>query len=349
MYPLSEGMFAPKNQWYIAAWSAEVGREPMERWILDEPVALYRREDGGVVALEGRCPHRSFPLGKSRVVGDAIQCGYHGITFGPDGRCTSIPTQITVPNVCRVKAYPTVEQWRWIWIWMGDPDLADGSMIPAETELFDGRHEMTSGGHRLLEGRYMLFHDNLFDLTHLGYLHKESFGGGNGAQDTIPKIEIGQNKVGSRYTQLNVDIPEFHAQVIGYSGKVDRFEGLTCYLPSLHVGGMLLTKPGEPDEWVGSSRVYHGITPATTTTTHYFFASGLSWSSDPADSKQQFDFIMNVVIEEDARAAAYIEHMIGRLGGRPAEILIRADQVCVTGRRAFEALIAAETPAPDRA
>ena len=92
MYPLKDGLFAPRNQWYIAAWSSEVGRQPIERWILDQPVAMYRREDGAPVALHGRCPHRSFPLGRSRVDGDNLQCGYHGISFRPDGSCASIPT-----------------------------------------------------------------------------------------------------------------------------------------------------------------------------------------------------------------------------------------------------------------
>lgn len=350
MYPLPEGMFAPRNQWYIAAWASEICRDPFERWFLGEPVALYRREDGRAVALEGRCPHRSYPLGKSRVVGDGIQCGYHGITFGPDGRCTSIPSQAVIPSACRVRSYPLVEQWDWVWIWMGDPGNADSALIPTEAELFDGRHVMTSGGHRLLEGRYMLFHDNLFDLTHLGYLHQNSFGGGAGAQNTVPKVEIGPNKVSSLYTQLNVDIPEFHAQVIGYNGKVDRYEGLTCYLPGLHVGGMRLTKPGRANEWVGSSKVYHGITPATKGTTHYFFASGLSWSNDPADSKRQFDFIMDIVIEEDAAAASLIERMLGQLGSEwPCELLIRADNVCVVGRRAFERLISEERASTDEA
>ena len=50
MYPLAEGLFAPRNQWYIAAWSHEVTRQPMERWILNLPVAFYRTEGGEAVA-----------------------------------------------------------------------------------------------------------------------------------------------------------------------------------------------------------------------------------------------------------------------------------------------------------
>ena len=111
MYPLSDGLIAPQNQWYVAAWSSDVTREPIERWILDEPVAFYRKQDGTPVALDGRCPHRSFPLGKSRVVGDTIQCGYHGIQFGPDGYGVMVPSQAHVPRVCKVRAYPLVERW----------------------------------------------------------------------------------------------------------------------------------------------------------------------------------------------------------------------------------------------
>ena len=48
-------MLAPLNQWYVAAWSNEVMREPMERWLLGEPVALYRKENGDPVALDGQC------------------------------------------------------------------------------------------------------------------------------------------------------------------------------------------------------------------------------------------------------------------------------------------------------
>ena len=91
MYPFKEGSFAPRNGWYVAAFTYELKHELLSRWILNEPVVLYRTESGVPVALDGRCPHRHFPLGKSCLKGDEIQCGYHGITFGPDGKCTRVP------------------------------------------------------------------------------------------------------------------------------------------------------------------------------------------------------------------------------------------------------------------
>ena len=349
MYPLPEGCFAARNQWYIAAWSDEVTRKPIERWFLEEPVALYRTEAGEAVALEGRCPHRGFPLGKSRIVGDNVQCGYHGITFRPDGSCATIPSQDATPAACKVRSYPIVEQWRWLWIWMGDPALADKSLIPSEDDLglSDGVHLISEGGYRLVSGRYMLLHDNLFDLTHVGYLHMPSFGGGGGAQDTVPEIKTGPNWVSGLHTQRNVDIPDFFSRLLDFEGKVDRFQGLKLFFPCVHTGGTHIHLPQRPDgtpgDCLGSLKVFHAVTPATRHSTHYFFAAGQSWSKDPEVSKRIFDYQKNRVIPEDIEATERVEQMI-RMGGTKPEVLVKADSVCMTGRRMFERMIRAEAP-----
>ena len=43
-----------RNYWYVAAFSHEVGGEPLGRTILNEPVALFRDKSGRVAALEDR-------------------------------------------------------------------------------------------------------------------------------------------------------------------------------------------------------------------------------------------------------------------------------------------------------
>src|SRR5262249_30724984 len=71
-------MFLP-NHWYVAANPGELGRKPLARIILNEPVLLYRSEDGTPVALEDRCPHRRLPLSMGKLLdGDILQCHYHG-------------------------------------------------------------------------------------------------------------------------------------------------------------------------------------------------------------------------------------------------------------------------------
>jgi phenylpropionate dioxygenase-like ring-hydroxylating dioxygenase large terminal subunit len=68
-----------------------------------------------------------FLWAKSRVIGEDVQCSYHGLIFRPDGSCTS---QNAIPVACRIKSYSIVEKWKWIWIWMGDTAKADHSLIP---------------------------------------------------------------------------------------------------------------------------------------------------------------------------------------------------------------------------
>ena len=72
-----------RNQWYTAATSAELGDKPLARTICNEPLVIYRGGDGQVAALTDRCPHRKAPLSAGEVIGNDIQCGYHGIRFAP--------------------------------------------------------------------------------------------------------------------------------------------------------------------------------------------------------------------------------------------------------------------------
>ena len=49
MYPFKDGETYPRNQWCIAAWSHEVGRELLERKILGVSVVMFRTEAGEAV------------------------------------------------------------------------------------------------------------------------------------------------------------------------------------------------------------------------------------------------------------------------------------------------------------
>ena len=70
-----------RNYWYVAATDAEISRKPLGRMILGDPIVLFRAEDGTPVAFEDRCPHRHLPLSMGKLVGDTLQCLYHGLRF----------------------------------------------------------------------------------------------------------------------------------------------------------------------------------------------------------------------------------------------------------------------------
>jgi vanillate O-demethylase monooxygenase subunit len=125
-----------KNLWYVAAWSHELNHEkPIGRTIIREPIALYRRTDGSVVAVEDRCAHRHAPLSMGRIEGDDLRCMYHGMLYGSNGVCKAIPgTTIKPPNTS-IRTFPAAEQSSWIWVWMGDPAKADSTQIPQAVGL----------------------------------------------------------------------------------------------------------------------------------------------------------------------------------------------------------------------
>src|SRR6202140_4848505 len=78
-----------RNAWYVAAWSDGLGDgQLVPRTIMDEPIVLYRKADGGVAAIGDRCAHRFAPLSMGKIVhGDRIQCPYHGLEYDGSGAC----------------------------------------------------------------------------------------------------------------------------------------------------------------------------------------------------------------------------------------------------------------------
>jgi phenylpropionate dioxygenase-like ring-hydroxylating dioxygenase large terminal subunit len=118
-----------RNAWYVGAWDHEVTRTLKRRIILDEPVLLFRKDDGTAVALEDRCCHRQAQLSMGKLIGNILQCPYHGLQFDTTGKCVKVPSQDLIPKSAKVRAFPVVEKNHWIWIWMGDPAKADPALV----------------------------------------------------------------------------------------------------------------------------------------------------------------------------------------------------------------------------
>jgi phenylpropionate dioxygenase-like ring-hydroxylating dioxygenase large terminal subunit len=179
-----------RNCWYVAGWSHHFPENTLvPRRLLGEPVVLYRKQDGGVVALEDRCCHRLAPLSKGRQEGDELRCMYHGLKFAASGQCVEIPGQSIVPPHARVRAYPVVEQDCWVWLWMGDPTLADPALVPQALGHGDPGWWMQTGQLEY-EANYQLINDNLLDLAHLSYVHENTLGRNSMAwANSKPKVE----------------------------------------------------------------------------------------------------------------------------------------------------------------
>jgi vanillate O-demethylase monooxygenase subunit len=345
IYPFKDGCFAPRNGWYVAAFIEEIGEALLSRWILNQPVVLYRKADGTAVAVEGRCPHRHFPLGESKRVGDAIQCAYHGITFDAAGKCTFVPSQTVIPGVYTIRAYSLVERGLWAWIWMGDQDKADEALLPTLDEIGYGLPGQIPQAfyYRHVNGRYQLLNDNLLDLTHLGYLHGTSIG--TQADAETPEVrDIDERRLSSRRFMNDTHLPPSYRALLDYQGPVDRVSGMDFYFPSFHAGiAELRIAAGQPrgGEVLSANRVWHAVTPATRTSANYFF--GMSSHSVEALASARENLV--AVIDEDVFATEQIEKIITTIDKVPPELMLKSDQTAVQGRRILQAMMDRENGA----
>jgi vanillate O-demethylase monooxygenase subunit len=344
MYPFADGSFAVRNAWYVAAFAQEVTRALLARMILNQPVVLYRKENGEAVAVGGRCPHRHFPLGKSCLKGDTIVCGYHGLAFGPDGQCVDIPSQSTVPKRIRIPTYPLVEYGLWLFIWMGDPNKADPSLLPDLAELGLTNPRLASRPFFInhVAARYQLLNDNLLDLSHVAFLHDHSVGD-TVEVDAPEQLTRRPGVFTSTRMFRDTSGPQERMAALGMADdRVDRITSISFYLPGFHLGieGVLFPRdhPTHAGKAISLNRVYHTITPATHRTCHYLFAM-----TGPPAILDEAKAFLRPVIDEDIVAVEEIEKLLALVGESPGELYVKSDRNAVEARRTLQAMMDAET------
>ena len=296
-----------RNHWYVAAWSEDVGRAPTARVMLGNTIVLYRTEDGRAVALENRCPHRNLPLSEGNLIGDIVQCAYHGLEFGFDGVCIHVPGQDDIPDWARVKRYPVAEKNRRVFLWMGDPHDADEASVPDYPVRLTDPDWLTINGYQVVRCGYRLILDNLLDLSHLAYVHARTTGNAALGENAVLTTEVDDDSV--RITRWMEDIepaPAFR-QFGGFAGNVDRWL-VSQFLPPSFIninngsddagsgarGAEQLTSQGK---W--GFVVYHAMTPESETTTHQFWGVSIPESMVPDAERANFLAQMDTVIPED--------------------------------------------------
>lgn len=163
----------PRYMWWVAARSDEVTTKPMLRWLLETPVVLYRLEDGTPAALYNRCSQRWAPLSEGHVTGNKIICPYHGMEFNTNGHCTKAPTQTMMPKTAQIPAFTVREAGAFIWIWMGDADAIDRD--PPDVSYQTDPDWTFLTGYYEVAANWVLIRENVLDLTHIAFLHKNTF------------------------------------------------------------------------------------------------------------------------------------------------------------------------------
>ncbi|MFG1677539.1 Rieske 2Fe-2S domain-containing protein [Micromonospora sp. NPDC049282] len=338
-------MVFARNQWYVAAYGSEVGRDLLARTVLGESLVLYRTGAGEAVALADRCVHRRYPLSESRLDGDTIVCGYHGFTYDPTGACVFVPGQQRIPRTARVASYPVVEQDSFVWVWIGDRERADPSTIPRAPWLTDPRYAVVRGM-APLNARYGLLVDNLMDLSHETYLHGGYIGTLEVANTPITtEVDDERGVVHVSRHMDDAECPPFYARSTGIQGRITRWQDIEYHPPCLYLLHSRIAPQGHhppaegEDTGAFHAEIVYAITPSTENTTYDFWAVARDFAIDDESVSEYLHRSNHTVVMQDVAALDILERVIAAEPDRYQELSINIDTGGLAARRLLARMV----------
>lgn len=327
-----------KNYWYAACTSEMLAAQPLGRIICNEPVVIFRQQDGTASILRNVCPHRQAPLSMGSVHGGVLRCAYHGMEFDAGGHCVHIPSQDVIPPKAHIKSYPTCERYGFVWIWPGDPELALEAEPPAmpwredkgwNTEIIQYFH---------VKGSHLLMNDNLLDLSHVAFLHANSIGFDSKRLDNDPlEVTVEDNYVSTRRVFKNTIQAPAHKAWRELAEPIDRTQ-LAEWHPPCTIN--ILARNENADDQV-DLRADHLITPETDTTHHYYVAMSRNFRIDDTELTSKLDADARRVHNEDLEIAEAQQNMKQWTNGAP-DMALKADKAVNASHRILERLEKAE-------
>lgn len=338
-----------RNAWYVAAWGSEIGIELFARRILNQPILIFRREDGVATALDDRCAHRFAPLSMGRRCGDVVECRYHGLRFDAAGVCVHSPHgDGIIPKSARVRCYPIVERYGALWIWMGNPARADPTCIPDFSFLQDAESYATVTATSTFQANYELITDNLMDVSHVSYLHAESFGTTDIAPSEMEIVERGTTVLCNRLCRNDRHKPPIRNALAGNEGPVDFWLDMRWDPPANMRFSIGVTPAGRPRGEGVCSLEPHLLTPETETSTHYFWGDSRDYlRGDPNLSAMYVQLLRRVFDGEDKLMIEAQQRNMGTtdlMAMRP--VLLKSDGAALRVRQVLADLIGAEHAEP---
>lgn len=337
-----------RNTWYVAGFEHEFEESFLSKRILDIPLVLYRTSQGRYVAMEDRCPHRLMPLSKGKRVGDEMQCGYHGMCFSAEGRCTKVPGQSNIPSAAHVATYPIESRHGFVWIWMGEPDLASVDLIP-DVHWHNSPEWASSQGYHRIEAHYTLLNDNLLDLSHETYVHSRTIG--NDEEESIADysatVTVEHDSLVRAHREMpNIEAPPFFALVIGHPCRINRWQSAIHLVPSINLTVVGVHPLEEDRTQARIGHVLHLLTPESPTSTHYFWAFVRNYRLNDAELTEGIRKASAATFDEDKAVLEIQQLQMQALNTTVPQVAIKLDEAPIRARRQLEQRLKQEADNP---
>ncbi len=328
-----------KDCWYVAAMSEEVSREPLARIVCKEPLVMYRRLSGEPVVLSDLCSHRRAPLSDGRLIGDRIQCPYHGIEFDPQGQCVNIPCQEKIPSKSHIKSYPSVERDGAVWVWMGNTSKVDERLIPRAPWVDDPAWNSRTVHAYHVPASHVLTTENLLDLGHVAFLHADTIGFDAAVMKEDPLVmEVEDDCVRNTRIIKNASPSPVVQSWANFPGLIERTSISEWYPPCYT---FILFRNAD-DQQTLDQRINHYITPETDHSHHYWVRVSRNFRIDDDVLTQQI-YEGNERVHAQDMAIITAQQRMWDLVPDREEVLIAQDRGVVAARRILARLAKEET------
>ena len=192
-----------KPCWYPITFVQDLPKNcPVSFSLYDEPLVLFRNQDGQLGCLTDRCPHRAARLSDGQIIDGKLECLYHGWQFRTDGQCLHIPqlpADAKIPAKACVRSHVVVERQGIVWVWPGEAEAADIDRIPT-LEVLDKRGFVYTDYMVDLPHDQTYLIENLLDPAHVSISHHGSQGNRKNAQPLqIELIESSVQRIRGRW------------------------------------------------------------------------------------------------------------------------------------------------------
>ena len=135
----TEQEFDWRQCWYPVTFVQDLPpNRPYSFSLYEEPLVLFRNQEGKLSCLTDICPHRAAKLSDGQIIDGKLECLYHGWQFGAEGECLHIPQlpeDAKIPTLACVKSFKVVEKQGIVWMWAGEAEAADEQSIPIIEDL----------------------------------------------------------------------------------------------------------------------------------------------------------------------------------------------------------------------
>lgn len=230
------------DDWHpVARVDDLAGGGPIAVRLLGEDIVLWR-SGYEYHAWRDLCVHRGTRLSLGRLVdGAALECPYHGWTYGRDGHCILMPAhpdQAPPAKAC-VDVYRAAAAHGLLWVTLGGGSTAIPTFElledPGHNVLMAGPYRVRASGPRVVE--------NFLDVGHFPFVHEGILGDRSRPEIADYTAEVGESGVVARGVKVYQPDPYATGQgsTVTYTYRVHRPLSASFIKHGEHSFGMLLS------------------------------------------------------------------------------------------------------------